>query len=127
VIYKNNLSDRGIKIDEKGFQAHVFGNPYNPTGDVNAVIFTQHDNRIHSIKLSLENSTSQDVRVLGSKKIDAEPMKIMSIKSRGMNKVMILHSDNKVEIYDDKMKKLESKPESAATFTEGDSSIIEVH
>ena len=65
VIYRNNLTDQGIQIDDKGFKAHIFDNPYNPTGDVNAVIFTQHDNQVHSLKISLENSTSQDVKLLG--------------------------------------------------------------
>lgn len=75
---------------------------------------------LHSLRLSLENSTSQEVRLLGSKPLEASPTKVMSIKSRGMNKVMVLDPDNQVQIYEETLARLESKNKSKAVFTEED-------
>jgi hypothetical protein len=47
-VFTQSLYKLGIKI-ENDFKMHIFGHSANPSRDVNAAIFTHHDNMLYSL------------------------------------------------------------------------------
>ena len=88
---------------------HIFGHSQNPSKDVNAALYTNHDKMLYSLQISIHNRTYQQIEKKGEMKLEENPQSILSLKIRGMNKIMVVQSNNKIEMWNEKLTKNDYK------------------
>lgn len=72
-------------------------------------IYTKSDQTVYSYRLSIQNATFYDFKLIGKKKLNDTVESIHAIKQKGQNKIVIFYPETQhVHIFDDKLKTREA-------------------
>lgn len=75
---------------------------------INGAIYTESDNILYSYKLAIQNKTFYDFKLIGKKRLNETVQSIHAIKQKGQNKVLVFYTEQRLQIFDDKLKQREA-------------------